>query len=167
MVLESAIICSLRFRPFKESPVAQIPEKLKVPDGQLELLKVHAKGYQIYVSQRDNDGKLAWVLKGPLAELFDSKGEVVGAHYSGPTWKLNDGSEVKGKLLEKADAPELAAIPWLLIEIANNSGAGVLKAAKYIHRVATKGGFPPNDAGAERAESKSEYSADYLFYGVK
>jgi hypothetical protein len=147
--------------------VALIPEKLKVPDGQLELLKVHARGYQIYVSQRDKDGKLAWALKGPLAELFDNKGEVVGAHYAGPTWKLNDGSEVKGKLLEKADAPESGSIPWLLIEIANNAGTGVLKPAKYIHRVATKGGQPPSDPGAERTESKSEYSADYYFYGEK
>jgi hypothetical protein len=147
--------------------VALIPEKLKVPDGQMELLKVHAKGHQIYVSQRDHDGKLAWVLKGPLAELFDNGGKVVGAHYSGPTWKLNDGSEVKGKMLEKADAPESGAVPCLLIEIVNNAGAGVLQSAKYIHRVATKGGQPPVEVGAERAESKSEYSADYYFYGVK
>jgi Protein of unknown function (DUF3455) len=144
-----------------------IPEKLRLPDGQVELLKVHARGYQVYVSQRDDHGKLAWLLKGPLAELFDSQGDVVGAHYAGPTWKLNDGSEVKGKLLEKADAPESGAIPWLLIEIANNAGVGVLKAANYIHRVATKGGLPSNDPGAEKSESKSEYSADYYFYGAK
>jgi hypothetical protein len=147
--------------------VAPIPEKLKVPGGEIELLKVHAKGYQIYVSQRDHDGKLGWVLKGPLAELFDAQGKVVGAHYAGPTWKLNDGSEVKGKMLEKADAPGSGAIPWLLIEIVNNSGAGVLQNAKYIHRVATKGGQPPADPGAEKSESKSEYSADYCFYGAK
>jgi Protein of unknown function (DUF3455) len=145
--------------------VAQIPEKLKVPDGHGDVLKVHAKGYQIYVSQRDNDGKLEWALKGPLAELFDQEGKVVGAHYAGPTWKLNDGSEVKGKMLEKADAPESGAIPWLLIEIVNNSGAGSLQGAKYIHRVGTKGGQPPGEVGAEWAEAKSEYSADYYFYG--
>ena len=145
----------------------QIPEKLKVPDGQAELLKVHARGYQVYVSQSDNDGKMAWVLKGPLAELFDAKGDVLGTHYAGPTWKLNDGSEVKGKMLEKADATESGAIPWLLIEIVSNSGAGVLGPAKYIHRVMTNGGQPPSDPGAEKSESKSEYSADYYFYGAK
>ena len=147
--------------------MAPIPEKLKVPDGQIELLKVHAKGYQIYESQRDHDGRPAWVLKGPLAELFDIEGKVVGAHYAGPTWKLNDGSEVKGKMMEKADAPESGAIPWLLIEVVNNAGAGVLQGAKYIRRVATKGGQPPVDVGAEKSESKSEYSADYYFYGAK
>jgi hypothetical protein len=147
--------------------VASIPEKFKAPEGYVELLKVHARGYQIYVSQRDNDGKLVWALKGPLAELFDSKGDVVGAHYAGPTWKLNDGSEVKGKMLEKADAPESGAIPWLLIEIVSNSGAGVLAKAKYLHRLATKGGQPPVDVGAEKSEAKSEYSADYYFYGSK
>ncbi len=145
----------------------EIPEKLKVPDGHVEILRVHARGYQVYVSQRDNDGKMSWVLKGPLAELFDAKGDVLGAHYAGPTWKLNDGSEVKGKMLEKANAPESEAIPWLLIEVVNNSGAGVLKSAKYIHRVATKAGQPPVDVGAEKSESKSEYSADYYFYGEK
>jgi Protein of unknown function (DUF3455) len=41
----------------------------------------------------------------------------------------------------------------------------VLKSAKYIHRVATKGGLPPSEPGVERSESKSEYSADYYFYG--
>ena len=147
--------------------MAPIPEKLKIPDGQIELLKVHAKGYQIYVSQRDHDGNLGWSLQGPLAELFDNGGKVVGAHYSGPTWKLNDGSEVKGKMLEKADAPESGSIPWLLIEIVNNAGTGVLQGAKYIHRVATKGGQPPMEVGAEKSESKSEYSADYYFYGAK
>lgn len=147
--------------------MASIPGNLKVPEGYVELLKVYARGYQIYVSQRDNDGKLAWVLKGPLAELFDSKGDVVGAHYAGPTWKLNDGSEVKGKMLEKTDAAESGAIPWLLIEIVNNNGSGVLMGAKYIHRVATKGGQPPVDVGAEKSEAKSEYSADYYFYGAK
>ncbi len=144
----------------------EIPGKLKVPDDHKEILRIHARGYQVYVSQRDNEGT-AWVLKGPLAELFDSKGDVMGAHYAGPTWKLNDGSEVKGKMLEKADAPESGAIPWLLIEIVNNSGAGVLKSAKYIQRVATKGGQPPSEPGAEKSESKSEYSADYYFYGAK
>jgi hypothetical protein len=150
-----------------QGDAVHIPEKLKVPDGNVELLKVHAKGYQVYVSQPGSDGNLTWVLKGPLAELFDEKSAVLGAHYAGPTWKLNDGSEVKGKMLEKSDASESGAIPWLLIEIVNNSGSGMLKSAKYIHRVATKGGQPPTDPGAERSESKTEYSADYYFYGAK
>ena len=43
------------------------------------------------------DGKFAWTLKAPDAELKDRKDKVIGQHSAGPTWKLKDGSEVTGK----------------------------------------------------------------------
>jgi hypothetical protein len=130
------------------------------------MLKVSATGYQIYVCQAGADGKPAWTLKMPLAELCDEKGSVVGSHYGGPTWKLQDGSEVTGKLLAKAGAPDKGAIPWLLVSVASNSGKGALARATSIHRVNTTGGMSPANCGESDLgkEAKSAYTADYYFY---
>lgn len=147
----------------------EVPDNLKVPDGEELVLKVRASGYQIYVCQAGEDGKPAWHLKMPLAELFDEKDAVVGSHYGGPTWKLQDGSEVKGKLLAKADAPDKDAIPWLLVGVASNAGRGALAGATSIHRVNTTGGLAPVNCGEQDLgkEAKSSYTADYYFYGPK
>jgi len=67
---------------------------------------------QIYVCQAGAEQKFGWVLKAPEAELADSRGKQVVHHSAGPTWKHVDGSEVKGKVLAKQDAPKGDAIPW-------------------------------------------------------
>ncbi|MBZ5531909.1 MAG: DUF3455 domain-containing protein [Acidobacteriia bacterium] len=143
-----------------------VPDNLKAPDGEELVLKVSATGYQIYVCQAGADGKPAWTLKMPLAELCDEKGSVIGSHYGGPTWKLRDGSEVTGKLLAKADAPDASAIPWLLVAVASNSGKGALGKATTIQRVNTTGGLAPASCGGSDLgkETKSAYTADYYFY---
>jgi Protein of unknown function (DUF3455) len=91
-----------------------VPEKIKAPVGEEVVLQVHASGSQIYVSQAGTDGKFAWTLKAPEAELRDKQGATVGWHYAGPTWKLNDGSEVTGKAVARVDWPDSQSIPWLL-----------------------------------------------------
>jgi hypothetical protein len=48
-----------------------------------------ATGFQIYVCRPDADGKPAWTLKAPEAELFDEQGRSIGRHFGGPTWQLN------------------------------------------------------------------------------
>jgi len=68
--------------------------------------------------------KFGWVLKAPEAELADSRGKQVVHHSAGPTWKHVDGSEVKGKVLAKQDAPKGDAIPWLLLAAASHTGEG-------------------------------------------
>ncbi len=147
----------------------KVPENLKVPDGEELVLKVSATGYQIYACKAGADGRPAWTMKMPLAEVFDEKGAVIGSHYGGPTWKLQDGSEVTGKLLAKADAPDASAIPWLLVSVASNSGKGALGKATTIHRVNTMGGLPPASCGESDLgkEAKSAYTADYYFYAAK
>jgi len=83
-----------------------------------------ARGIQIYVCRPDAEGKPAWTLKAPEAELFDEQGKSIGKHFGGPTWQLNDGSQVTGKMAAKADAPDSQAIPWLLVTVTGNSGSG-------------------------------------------
>lgn len=147
----------------------EVPDSLKVPAGEELMLKVSATGYQIYVCRAGADGKPAWTLKMPLAELFDENGAVLGSHYGGPTWKLQDGSEVTGKLVAKTDAPDKSAIPWLLVGVATNAGKGALAGATSIHRVNTTGGLAPASCREEDLgkEAKSSYTADYYFYGPK
>jgi len=145
-----------------------VPDKIKAPAGQEIVLYVHASGSQIYVCQPGADGKLAWSLKAPDAELYDQRGAVVGRHYAGPTWKDNDGSEVSGKAAASIESPDPNSIPWLLVTATGHSGEGVLTRVTRIQRINTKGGMPPPAADCDTAkrtlESKSEYSADYYFY---
>jgi len=146
-----------------------VPDSLKVPAGEELLAKVSATGYQIYIGQLGPEGTPTWTLKMPLAELKDEKSLVIGSHYGGPTWKLIDGSEVTGKLVAKADAPDITAIPWLLVAVATNNGLGKLARATSIHRVNTTGGLAPASCTQEDVgkEAKSSYTADYYFYGSK
>jgi hypothetical protein len=143
-----------------------VPDKIKAPAGEEVVLLAHASGSQIYVCQAATDGKFAWTLKAPDAELHDQQGAIIGHHFAGPTWKHNDGSEVTGKAAAKVDSPDADSIPWLLVSVTGHSGEGVLSRVSSIQRIHTKGGQPPADCDASKQgrEVKSSYTADYYFY---
>jgi len=149
-------------------PRPDVPDKIKAPLGEEVVLEVHASGSQIYTCQQGTDGKFAWTLKGPDAELRDEKGAIIGHHFAGPTWKLNDGSQVVGKATARVDAPEADSIPWLLLAATDHSGSGALSRVTSIQRIHTHGGQPPAATecgpGKQNAETRSTYSADYYFY---
>jgi hypothetical protein len=149
-------------------PRSDVPEKIKAPAGEGVVLETHASGSQIYVCQAGGDGKFAWTLKAPEAELHDAQGAVIGRHYAGPTWKLNDGSEVSGKALAKVDSPDAGSIPWLLVTVTSHAGEGALSRVTSIQRIQTKGGQPPPagdcNAAKKDVQAKSSYTADYYFY---
>ena len=144
-----------------------VPDAIAIPEGLQPVLFVHASGSQIYTCQADAEGKYIWTLKAPDAELKDRKDKVIGQHLAGPTWKLKDGSEVTGKAAAHVDALDPDSIPWLLVDVVNNSGKGVLAKVTKIQRVHTRGGKPGNDPCDEAhkdAETKSSYRADYYFF---
>jgi hypothetical protein len=144
-----------------------VPDKIKAPAAEEVVLQAHASGSQIYVCQAGTDGKFAWTLKAPEAELHDQQGAMIGHHYAGPTWKHNDGSEVTGKAVARVDSPDSDSIPWLLLTATGHSGEGVLSRVSSIQRIHTKGGQPPADdcnASGQNREVKSSYTADYYFY---
>jgi len=152
--------------PPKESP-PDVPDAIAVPAGLEPVLFAHASGSQIYACQAGADGKLAWTLKGPDAELRDRKDKVIGKHSTGPTWKLKDGSEVTGKAAAHVDALDPESIPWLLVNVVSHAGKGLLENVTAIQRVHTHGGQPPSDGCDEShkdAETKSNYTADYYFF---
>src|ERR1700730_8722245 len=99
-----------------------VPDGVAVPAGLEPVLFVHAKGSQIYTCQAAADGKFAWTLKGPDAELTDRKDKVVENRSAEPTWKLKDGSEVTGKAAAHVDSLDSDSIPWLLVNVVSNAG---------------------------------------------
>jgi hypothetical protein len=146
-----------------------VPESLKAPAGEKVILAAHATGVQIYVCQAGAEQKFGWVLKAPEADLTDSTGKKIVHHFAGPTWKHVDGSEVKGKVVAKQEAPKPDAIPWLLLSAVGHTGEGILSRVTSIQRLHTEGGLAPGanpcDASADGKESRSAYAADYYFYG--
>jgi Protein of unknown function (DUF3455) len=155
----------------KDSPQKEVapdvPDAIQAPTGEEVVLLAHATGSQIYTCQGTADGKFSWTLKGPDAQLHDRKDKVIGQHFAGPTWKLNDGSEVTGKAAAHVDSLDGESIPWLLVKVVSHSGNGLLTNVTTIQRVRTHGGQPPAegcDAAHHDAETKSNYSADYYFY---
>src|ERR1700758_1608782 len=152
--------------PQQES-APDVPDAIAVPEGLQPVLFVHASGSQIYTCQADAQSKYSWTLKAPEAELKDRKDKVIGQHLAGPTWKLKDGSEVTGKAAAHVDAIDPDSVPWLLVDVINNSGKGALAKVTKIQRVHTRGGKPgsdPCDETHKGAETKSSYTADYYFF---
>ena len=149
-------------------PRPDVPDKIKAPAGEEVVLVTHASGSQIYVCKAAPDGQPAWTLKAPDAELHDAQGAVIGRHFAGPAWKLNDGSEVTGKPAVRVDAPTPDAVPWVLVSVIAHSGNGTLSRVTTIQRINTKGGIAPAAADCTaaklNAEVKSPYTADYYFY---
>jgi Protein of unknown function (DUF3455) len=153
-----------------QQPTPQVPQQLQVPDTEQVLLRVHAKGDQIYTCKGDA-AQFAWTLKAPDAQLFDKDGKPFGKHFAGPSWEATDGSRVTGKAAANVPSPDPDSIPWLLVTIVGHSGSdGVLSRATTIQRLNTKGGKAPA-AGCDAAHSGQElrvpYSADYVFHAPK
>jgi hypothetical protein len=148
-----------------------VPDAIQPPAGEELVLIARATGFQIYVCRPDAEGKPEWSLKAPEAQLFDGAGKVIGKHFGGPTWQLNDGSQITGRIVAKVDATDPTAIPWLLVTVTGHSGNGALSRVTSIQRVNTVAGLPPSATECNQAsgevEFKSSYSADYYFYAPR
>jgi hypothetical protein len=107
-------------------------------------------------------------LKAPDATLLDQDGKAIGKHFAGPTWRLNDGSEVQGKLLETRQQP--GTIPWLILSARSTGSEGRLSQVDVVRRTETRGGLAPStgcDAAHSGAEARIPYSATYSFFDTK
>ena len=146
----------------KVSP-PNVPDAIQARPGEEVVLLAHASGSQIYTC-RPGTG---WTLIAPEAELKDQQDNVIGSHFAGPTWKLKDGSGVKGKVSAHVDSEDPDSIPWLLVDAEGHSGVGLLAKVTTIQRVHTHGGKPPAqgcDESHHDTEIKIPYTADYYFY---
>ena len=158
---------------FADQPVPppNVPDAIKVPEGNVVFVVGHASGTQNYVCTFTSPG-YAWTLTGPTATLVDDKGKQIITHYAGPTWQARDGSKVVAAVDEKVTV-DATAIRWLRLH-ATTKTAGPdgdsLTRATYIQGVNTTGGLAP--AGGCNASSVGDttnvpYTADYYFYRSK
>jgi Protein of unknown function (DUF3455) len=132
---------------------------IDVPPGARLLMQVKGEGAQVYVCTQG-----AWTLKAPDAKLLDLQGNVVGVHFAGPTWKLNDGSQVRGKMIASQPSPDAGSVPWLLVQAVPQSGTGKLAQVAFIRRTDTHGGVAPKTPCSGSGEQRVAYSAIYSFY---
>lgn len=153
------------------SPPA-VPDNLKAPSGDVVVARAAATGAQVYECRASKESAPAfrWELAGPDAELLDASGKRMGRHYAGPTWEAEDGSKVIGEVVQKADAPDAKAVPWLLLKAKSNEGSGTFAKVTTIQRVDTVGGKAPDKpCSSESAGAKERvpYRATYFFYASK
>jgi uncharacterized protein DUF3455 len=137
-----------------------------LPENTSIVLSVVGEGVQIYESKVNSAGACEWTLKAPEAQLKSLSGEVLGKHYGGPTWSLNDGSHLVGNLppLKTVNAPDGRNIPWLLVTPKTRSDAGLLSTVDYVARIATSGGVAPEEPPKGPSDTaRVEYRATYLF----
>ncbi|HEY2212516.1 MAG TPA: DUF3455 domain-containing protein [Bradyrhizobium sp.] len=138
-----------------------LPQALAAP-GESIVLTVHAEGSQVYECKAGNDGKLAWAFREPIATLI-ADDKIVGRHYAGPTWELNDGSAVAGKVAASAPGATAKDIAWLKLDVVSRRGSGMLSNVTTVQRINTVGG-KLDDACDRPGDSRSmPYTADYVF----
>lgn len=129
-------------------------------------IEAFGKGVQIYTC-KPAASAYAWTLKAPEATLSDTKGNVIGKHFGGPSWQATDGSTVVGEALNASPSPDAAAIPWIVLHAKSHAGNGVMADVAYVVRTRTEGGVAPAtgcDASHANAELRVPYSAVYLFF---
>jgi len=153
------------------TPLVAVPAALAVPAGQSLATAASAKGVQIYECRKDK-GLDAWVFIGPEATLFDSRGREIGSHGLaasgiGPFWQAADGSRIVGAVKGRADAPQDAAIAWLLLSTTAEGPQGTFSTVKNVQRVDTVGGLPPKEGCAPSTYGQRvrvPYTATYRFF---
>jgi Protein of unknown function (DUF3455) len=155
-----------------DEPSSAIPSEINVAEGQQLLMSVNALGQQVYrcqnTAQTGSPEQLSWVLQEPIALLLDQDNKVVGSHFKGPVWRLNDGSSATGEVKAKAEV-DAASIPWLLLKVKAHEGEGKMSAVNWVQRTQTDGGKAPQSCTEEYKNSQLRvpYKAEYLLYGDK
>ncbi|HLI75320.1 MAG TPA: DUF3455 domain-containing protein [Acidobacteriaceae bacterium] len=155
---------------FQAATVLNPPDLTLPPETAQTVTILEGRGDQIYTCAAQGAG-YAWLLKAPDARLFNlATGKAEGHHDIGPTWTLDDGSSVRGTVLQKKAGDTPADVPWLLLkaEPANTAG-GTLSGVTYVRRYNTHGGAAPaTGCTAQHAGEalKVPYTATYAFYAV-
>jgi hypothetical protein len=134
-----------------------VKESIDVPRYSRLLLRAVGSGDQIYGCVNGN-----WALKAPDAKLLNPEGSVIGRHFAGPTWQLNDGSRIKGKVIAQQVAPDATGVPWLLLE--SVGGTGRFGTVRFIQRTGTHGGNAPHGSCSQSTMRRIPYTATYSFY---
>jgi hypothetical protein len=135
----------------------QVPEAIRVPDGNRRIAVMPARGVQTYQCTAG-----AWTFLQPDAILrHHGRAEVL--HTKGPVWtSIVDGSSVTAAAV--ANSPVENAIPQLLLKSTGNRGPGLLGAVTYLQRLNTTGGLAPAGMCTDGTTVSVPYTADYTFW---
>jgi hypothetical protein len=146
-----------------------VPGAIAVEDGNKLFLVAHAVGVQKYPCVPTSNGH-AWGPSTPQADLYADNGKLIGSHFAGPSWQLQDGSTILGQRKDGVTV-DPTAIPWLLLTAKSPTAGGDgdrLVATTFIQRILTTGGLPPAAAECSAATVGNveavPYTADYLFW---
>jgi hypothetical protein len=146
----------------------EVPKKLEPAADEAPTLVARARGVQIYECRtKAGSTDMEWAFVAPEAYLLDTRGRVIGHHGAGPVWEMDDGSVVRGKVKERADAPIAGAIPWLLLTAKSEGTIGEISRVTSIQRVNTVGGVAPTggcDKSRVGTPIRVAYTADYVFF---
>jgi predicted peroxiredoxin len=154
---------------YAQDTTSTVPANLAVPQGNTLALALEADGVQIYRCQESTKtaGTYEWSFVEPHADLLNAANERIGIHFAGPSWQANDGSTVKGAVVEKADSPN-KAIQWLLLKAASVTGNGLFSHVTYVQRIDTVEGVAPQaDSCTDQQNglmSRVPYHAQYRFF---
>lgn len=143
----------------RDSVAQKANGSIDVPTHSRLLLRAFGSGDQVYGCLNGR-----WALMAPSAKLVDQEGTVIGRHFAGPTWQLNDGSWVRGRAVVEKVAPDGNAVPWLLLESVGATGR--LGAVRFIQRTMTHGGSAPGGGCRKDAIRRVPYTATYSFYAA-
>jgi Protein of unknown function (DUF3455) len=143
---------------------ADTASAVAAPAGTHEIKTLVATGVQVYTCEYDAAHHLGWKFKSPLASLYDDRGQLVVHHFAGPSWRADDGSEIKGQVLAQTPSQTPGAVPWLLLKATSTGGDGLLSTVHYVRRVDTVGGAVPSEPCVKEHETgDSPYLAHYVF----
>lgn len=143
---------------------------IDLPGGARAVLQAKGDGVQIYMCSAGNDGP-RWVLNAPDAKLLDADGKTIGSHFAGPTWRLEDGSQVQGELIASQPAPQSNSVAWLLLRAKAGTATGALAEVAFIRRTETHGGVAIESNCANSHDvgntARIPYTATYTFYAQR
>lgn len=150
--------------PAPTTPSLGFFSKIKVPDGHQPVLRLAAKGVQVFRCEaRGNESQ--WVFRLPEADLADEAGKVVARHGANFSFEHIDGSRLLGKIVSYDEADSRDNLRWLLLST-SSFGQGTFTGVAYVQRVNTRGGMPPAKCEANQRNQllRVDFSSDFVFY---
>jgi hypothetical protein len=170
-----------------------VPQDIKVPDGNVAFLKGRAEGTQNYVCSASGTG-FAWILFTPQATLFNGADKEIITHFFDPNpdpsdrntdarvvadgtiraaWQHSrDASTVWAKVFGPPVMVRADSVAWLLLQVVGRregpNGGDTLLPTTFIQRVNTRGGLAPLDGCSQSSDVGKKafrpYTADYFFF---
>jgi hypothetical protein len=142
--------------------MAAVTNVVQAPIAHAEAFSAHAEGVQIYECRAYSATVYQWILREPVASLIIGE-NTVGHHYGGPSWGLEDGSIVKGQVIEASPGATANDIPHLKLKVVARQGHGILTPVRFVYRVRTHGGVLKGVCKIPGSFRSVAYSADYIF----